>query len=258
MDRLKLLILGGTSEASALARLIAHDERFAPVLSLAGRTKAPATPPIPFRVGGFGGARGLADYLREHRIDVLVDATHPFADIIKRNAAEAARLSDVPLLAIRRPAWEPQAGDRWTPVADMEAAAAALGTKRKRVLLTIGQKELGPFKGAAQHAYVVRSVDAPDPGSLPAGAEVIIARGPFAVADEQQLLAARGIEVIVTKNSGGAATEAKLAAARALGIPVVIVERPAVPDVEAVTTAEDALIWLARIHDTHSSARRGV
>jgi precorrin-6A/cobalt-precorrin-6A reductase len=258
MNRLKLLILGGTSEASALARALKDDARFAAVLSLAGATKSPVPPPIPFRVGGFGGAQGLADHLTAERIDLLIDATHPFADQMKRNAAEAARMTGVPLLAVRRPKWRPEPGDDWTLVADMEAAAAALEPERKRVLLTIGQKELSPFKAAPQHAYVVRSVDAPEAESLPPDAEIITARGPFAEADERRLLEERGIEVIVTKNSGGAATQAKLAAARALAIPVVMVARPPVPDAESVETADAAVAWLERFHDAISSARRGV
>jgi precorrin-6A/cobalt-precorrin-6A reductase len=246
MHRLKLLILGGTSEASALARALAGDHRFEPVLSLAGRTRAPAVPPIPYRVGGFGGAEGLAAALIAQNFDLMIDATHPFAQVMKRNAAEAAERTGVRLLAILRPAWRPQVGDRWTHVADMTAAVAELGDMPKRVLLTIGQKELAPFRTAPQHYYVVRSVDPPDSDSLPPIAEVISARGPFAEADERRLLRDRGIEVIVTKNSGGRATEAKLAAARALAIPVVMVDRPAVPDVEAVETAEAALDWLGR------------
>lgn len=258
MDRLKLLILGGTTEASALARAVADDGRFAAILSLAGVTKAPAKPPVPFRIGGFGGAAGLAAYLKLERIDALIDATHPFAARISANAAAAAREAGVKLLAICRPAWQPVAGDRWTPVAGMEAAVAALGAEPRRVFLTIGQKELAPFRRAPQHDYLIRSVDAPDPGTLPARAEVITARGPFAEADEHLLLAGKRIEVIVTKNSGGTATAAKLAAARALGIPVVMVERPARPEVETVETVAAALDWLARLHDATATSRRGV
>ncbi|MEJ8572285.1 cobalt-precorrin-6A reductase [Microbaculum marinum] len=244
MRQLRLLILGGTSEASALARALAGDARVAPLLSLAGRTKAPVTPPVPFRVGGFGGPAGLAAYLEAERFDLMIDATHPFADRIKRNAVEAAGLAGVPLLAIRRPEWRPQPGDRWTIVPDMAAAAAALGNDPKRVFLTIGQKELAPFREAPVHTYVIRSVDPPDPGHLPPNAVVIIARGPFDEPSERALLDGHRIDVIVTKNSGGTATEAKLAAARALRIPVVMVARPAHPDAETVDTAEQALAWL--------------
>jgi len=244
MDRLKLLILGGTTEASAVAKALAGDNRVAPILSLAGRTKAPAAPPVPYRVGGFGGPDGLAAYLEAEDIDLLIDATHPFADRIKRNAVAAAAKARVPLLAIRRPQWTPQPGDRWSVVPDMEAAVGALGETPKRVFLTIGQKELAPFRAAPQHHYVIRSVDPPDVSSRPLNAEIITARGPFDEEDERTLLGRHEIEAIVTKNSGGSATQAKLAAARALGIPVVMVARPEHPDAERVETAEAALAWL--------------
>jgi len=258
MQRLKILILGGTTEASALARALAGDARFEPVLSLAGRTKAPMTPPIPFRIGGFGGVEGLVQYLKAEHVDLLVDATHPFAAQMSRHAAEAARIAGVPLLVICRPAWRPVEGDHWIPVPDMVAAVAALGAAPRRVFLTIGQKELAPFRAAPQHHYVIRSVDAPEPDSLPPKAEIITARGPFAEADERRLLSEKRIDVIVTKNSGGTATEAKLAAARALRIPVIMVDRPSRPDVETVETAEAALAWLARLHDAAAVSRRGV
>lgn len=244
MDRPRLLILGGTSEASELARLIAGDARFDPRLSLAGRTKAPATPPIAFRIGGFGGAEGLAEYMRAEAIDLLVDATHPFAERMKHNAVAATAQANVPLLAIRRPEWRPQPGDRWTVVPDMEAAASALGDNTLRVFVTIGQKELAPFRAAPQHRYIVRSVDPPSPDSLPPDTQVITARGPFDEAAERALLEHRKIDVVVTKNSGGVATYAKLAAARALGLPVIMVARPAHPQAEAVETAGEAFAWL--------------
>jgi precorrin-6A/cobalt-precorrin-6A reductase len=258
MQRLKVLILGGTTEASALARALAGDLRFEATLSLAGRTRAPRTPPIPFRIGGFGGVDGLVQYLRDEHVDVLIDATHPFAAQMSRHAAEAARIAGVKLLAVCRPAWRDVPGDHWTPVPDMAAAVAALGLAPRRVFLTIGQKELAPFRDAPQHAYVIRSVDAPDAEALPPDAEVITARGPFVEDEERRLLAEKKIDVIVTKNSGGTATEAKLAAARGLGIPVIMVERPARPEVETVARAEDALDWLARAHRGTAPSRRGV
>jgi precorrin-6A/cobalt-precorrin-6A reductase len=258
MDPLKLLILGGTTEASALARALAGDARFDAVLSLAGVTKAPALPPIPSRVGGFGGIDGLVRYIEDEAIDAIVDATHPFAAQMSRHAAEAAGRTGVGLLAVCRPPWRAATGDRWTPVADMQAAVTALGSTPRRVFLTIGQKELAPFRAAPQHAYVIRSVDAPAQDSLPPDAEVITARGPFAEADEVRLLRDKRIDVIVTKNSGGTATAAKLTAARDLGIPVIMIERPPRPGVEAVATAEAALDWLMRAHDDIAASRRGV
>jgi len=225
----RVLILGGTTEASALARRLAGDARFDAVLSFAGVTRAPLLPPVAVRVGGFGGAAGLAAFLRAENFDVLIDATHPFAVQIKRNASAAAAQAGIAHLRALRPPWSAQPGDRWREVADMADAARALGDAPRRVLLTIGQKELAPFRAAPWHDYVLRSVDPPDPALVPRGAVVIAARGPFIVADEIALLRAHRIDVIVTKNSGGDATAAKLAAARALGIEVVMVRRPAPP-----------------------------
>lgn len=252
---LRVLILGGTTEASALARLLVGDGRFEPTLSLAGRTKAPVLPPVAWRIGGFGGVTGLAEYLGVNKVDALVDATHPFAAQMTRHACEAAALAGVRLLRINRPEWRPVAGDRWLQVPDMPAAAHALGSVSQRVLLTIGQQDLAPFVAASWHDYVIRSVDAPAAESLPARAVVITARGPFAEQGERELMVARKITVLVTKNSGGSATAAKLAAARELGLPVIIVKRPPVPVVNTVTDAPEALAWL--VHQAVST-RRGV
>jgi len=246
---MRVLILGGTTEASEIARALAGEARFAPVLSLAGRTQAPVEPPIPWRVGGFGGAEGLAAYLRDERISALIDATHPFAARMKANAAQAAALADVPRVAVLRPAWQRQDGDRWTEVADMARAFAALGPERRRVFLAIGRQELAAF--GPPHAYLIRSVDRPDP--VPPDATVITARGPFTLDAERALLVTHRIEVLVTKNAGGAATMAKLAAARGLGLPVVMVARPAPPEPPVVGDAAGALAWLA-----HQACQRGV
>ncbi len=240
------LILGGTTEASAIARALAGDARYRPVLSLAGRTRAPVAPPIPWRSGGFGGAEGLAAHLRAQDVTALVDATHPFAAQISRNAAVAAAAAGVPHLAVLRPPWTPQDGDRWTSVPDMAAAAAALGAQPRRVLLTIGQQELAPFAAAPWHRYLIRSVDPPPPALLPPGARTLTARGPFQEEDEMRLLAEEDIQAIVTKNSGGAATAAKLAAARILGIEVVMVARPPAPP-GTVPDAAAALAWLHQL-----------
>lgn len=246
-----VLILGGTTEASELARAIAHDSRFRVTLSLAGRTNSPAPQPVPIHIGGFGGIDGLADYLRDQEIDALVDATHPFAAQMTRHALAAANATGTALLAIHRPAWVAQPGDRWHVVPGMPQAAAAIGPAARRVMLTIGQQELAPFLAAPHHHYLIRSIDRPT--TLPPDAETITARGPFAEPDERHLLAAHRIEVLVTKNAGGSATRAKLDAARALGIEVVIVSRPALPDgLEHVPDAPSAQRWL----EAHA-ARRG-
>lgn len=250
---MNVLILGGTTEASAIARILAEDTRFRPVLSLAGRTRAPAAAPVPCRSGGFGGAEGLAAYLRAERVQALVDATHPFAARISRNAAVAASATAVPHLAVLRPAWSAQPGDRWTGVPDMAAAAAALGPQPRRVLLTVGQQELASFAAAPWHDYLVRSVEPPPPALLPPGARILTARGPFADDEERRLLQEERIQAMVTKNSGGAATAAKLAAARALGVEVVMVARPPAPP-GTVPGTEAALAWL---HQLAARCERG-
>ena len=254
MQRTKLLILGGSSEGAELARALEPDPRFDATLSLAGATQHPAKSPARTRSGGFGGVEGLTRYLTRNGIDLLIDATHPFAANMKRNAVEAAGATGVTLLAIRRPAWMPEPGDDWTVVADPEHAAVALGEQPKRVMLTSGRKELAPFKAAGQHFYVLRSVQAPEPDALPARVETILARGPFRLDDELELLQAHAIDILVTKNSGGTATSAKLAAARALSLPVIMVSRPAMPDAASVESVAEALAWLERDHGSTSSA----
>jgi precorrin-6A/cobalt-precorrin-6A reductase len=257
MNPLRVLILGGSAEASALARSLVGDRRFAPVLSLAGSTRSPALPPIPYRIGGFGGVDGLAHWLAEEPgVDLLVCATHPFAVQMRRHAVEAARRTGKPLLIVERPAWRPAKGARWIAVGDMAAAARALGQAPRRVLLTIGQKDLSAFVGAPQHAYVIRSIDPPAPESLPPGAEVISARPPFGEADERRLLETHGIEVMVTKNSGGDDTAAKLDAARALGVTVVMIERPPAVDFGGldVARASDVAGVMAWLEDRHEAA----
>jgi precorrin-6A/cobalt-precorrin-6A reductase len=250
----KLLILGGTTEATALCDALAGDLRFDTLLSYAGATRTPRPPKVPYRVGGFGGGTGLATFLRAGGFDLLIDATHPFAARMKHNAAAAAEIIGLPFLAIQRPEWQPVPSDAWTMVPSMAAAAIALGTQPKRVMLTIGQKDLAAFRAAPSHHYIVRSVDPPDAETLPPDAVVISARGPFREADECQLLQHHRCDILVTKNSGGSATMAKLAAARSLGIAVVMVQRPApLAGIATAATATEALAWLA----AHLGADRG-
>ena len=240
-----------------MAQRIAADGRFDGTLSLAGVTRSPKASPLDVRTGGFGGTEGLAAYLGRHDIDALVDATHPFAAAMSANAATAAAAASVPAIALLRPAWQERPGDRWIRVPDMPSAAAALGPAPCTVFLTIGRKDLAPFRHAPQHRYVVRSVDPPPQGLLPDGAVFIAARGPFALEEEERLLRDHGIETIVTKNSGGAATIAKLTAARRHGLPVVMVNRPPAAG-PTVPTVDDAWDWLVARHEETASARRGV
>jgi precorrin-6A/cobalt-precorrin-6A reductase len=250
----KLLILGGSGEAAGLARALDGDARYEVTVSLAGRTAEPARLPGTIRSGGFGGAKGLARTLTEEGFDVLIDATHPFADAMKRNAVAAAGSAGARFLAVRRPAWVRRYDDRWTSVHSLEAAATALGEAPRRVFLTTGRMELAPFRQAPQHFYVLRSVEAPAPADLPPQVTLITARGPFKVDDEKALLTEHAVEMIVTKNSGGAGASAKLEAARALGLPVIMVERPALPEAPSVETVEEALAWLHKLHGSTSSA----
>ncbi|MFG1398161.1 cobalt-precorrin-6A reductase [Roseixanthobacter pseudopolyaromaticivorans] len=247
--RRPVLILGGTRDARQLAARFADRADLSVLLSLAGRTENPAPQPVPVRSGGFGGAEGLADFLRAHGTCAVIDATHPYAANISRNAALACAATGVPLLALGRPAWEAQAGDRWREVEDVAAAVEALGMAPRRVFLALGRNEVRAFEAAPQHAYLVRSVDPIDPPLAVPDAEYVLARGPFAEADDRALLARHGIDAIVAKNSGGTATYGKIAAARALGIEVVMLRRPPLPDVPRVSDADAALAWLdARLH----------
>ena len=222
-------------------------------MSLAGRTKAPAMQPLPARIGGFGGAEGLAAYLRTEAVDLLVDATHPFAALMSANARAASHRTGTMLIRVERPAWTPGDGDHWTEVDDMAAAALALGETPRRAFLTIGRLNLAAFTAAPQHHYLVRSIDpVADPEGLPDVA-LIEARPPFDAEAEARLMRERRIDVLVTKNSGGTAAHAKLDAARALGLPVILVRRP--PSDGATHDVAGAL----RAIDAHAaSARRGV
>jgi precorrin-6A/cobalt-precorrin-6A reductase len=252
----RVLILGGTTEGRQLAAALAADRRFAATVSLAGRTEVAVPHAVPVRSGGFGGATGLADHLRDARIDMLVDATHPFATRISRNAVMAAADTGVALLALRRPPWVAGEGDRWTEVADIAAAVAALGEAPRRVFLALGRNEVAAFEAAPQHAYLIRSVEPIAPPLALPQAEYLVARGPFAEADELALLEQHRIETVVSRNSGGAAAYGKIAAARRLGLPVVMIARPALPDVPAVASVAEAVAWLA--HAGTAAEARGV
>ncbi|MFF8654054.1 cobalt-precorrin-6A reductase [Streptomyces huasconensis] len=243
-----VLILGGTTEGRRLAELLAGEAGRRVTSSLAGRVAAPRLPPGEVRVGGFGGAEGMAAWLREHRVDALIDATHPFARTISFNAASAAATAHVPLLALRRPGWVAGEGDDWHPVGSLEQAARVLPALGERVFLTTGRMGLAAFAGPEPDLsalwFLVRSVDAPEP-PFPARMEVLLERGPFTLDGERELLRAHRIDVVVTKDSGGAATAPKLLAAREAGIPVVVVQRPPVPEaVPVAATPEEAAAWL--------------
>jgi precorrin-6A/cobalt-precorrin-6A reductase len=251
----RILILGGTTEARQLAGKLAA--RYDVTLSLAGRTENPVPQGVPVRVGGFGGAEGLAAYLTENRIDLLIDATHPYAAQISANAASAARLANIRAIALHRSAWERQPGDRWTLVDSAAEAASLLGEPPRKIFLALGRQELAPFEAAPQHAYLIRSVDPVEPPLAVPDATYILARGPFSEADDRALLQAHGIDAIVSKNSGGEATYGKIAAARALGIEVFVIQRPPLPDMPSGADVEEVLS-LADHALTAGAEKRGV
>jgi precorrin-6A/cobalt-precorrin-6A reductase len=251
----RILILGGTTEARRMAERLAARADLDVTVSLAGRTAVPAAQPVPTRIGGFGGASGLAAFLEAQAIDVLIDATHPYAVQISTNAAEAAARVRVPLLVLERPAWESVAGDRWIEVADMPAAVAALGGSPCRVFLALGRNELRPFEAAPEHFYLVRSVDPVEPRLALPHAAYLTGRGPFDEAAEHALLVRHRIDIIVAKNSGGAATYGKIAAAREIGLPVIMLQRPP-PRANTMGSVEEVLARLD--HVLASTAARGV
>jgi len=241
----RVLILGGTGEARELAATLHCRPDREVMSSLAGRVRNPALPVGPVRIGGFGGAAGLAEHLRARSVDALVDATHPFAATISANAAAAARATGCPLVVIRRPGWSAQPGERWTRVPDITAAAAAVAALPPGcVFITTGRRDLAAFADDRQHRFLVRTVDPPS-GRLPDPMTLILARGPYSVAGEAALMHEHAVSALVTKDSGGEMTAGKLAAARARGIPVVMVDRPLLADgVRAVATVGEAMAWL--------------
>ncbi|OJF14309.1 cobalt-precorrin-6A reductase [Couchioplanes caeruleus] len=234
----RVLVLGGTTEGRALAARV-------PVISsLAGRTSRPLLPAGEVRTGGFGGVDGLVRYLHEERIDAVVDATHPFAATMTAHAAAATAQAGVPLLVLRRPGWSSRPGDVWHRVPDLSAAAALVPGLGERVFLTTGRQSIAAFAGLDGCWLLSRSVERPEP-PMPRRLEVLLARGPFTVDAERDLLRQHRIDVLVTKDSGGSA--AKLDAARALRLPVVMVDRPPLPaGVPTAATVDAAVTWLAQ------------
>ncbi|MFB8392761.1 cobalt-precorrin-6A reductase [Streptomyces yangpuensis] len=239
-----VLILGGTTEARRLAEALARESSYRVTTSLAGRVAAPVLPPGGTRIGGFGGPAGLAAWIGAHGVTRVVDATHPFAERMSFNAAEASRLSGVPLLALRRPGWQPGPGDAWTFADSLSGAANLLPGLGGRVFLTTGRMGLHTFADLDGCWFLVRSVD-PPAGPVPPRLEVLLDRGPFTLDGERELLARHRIDVLVTKDSGGSATAPKLTAAREAGIPVLVVRRPPVP--EGVAEADSVAAVLDRL-----------
>jgi len=216
-------------------------------LSLAGRTASPSAQAVPVRRGGFGGIAGLTQYLRDNAVDVLIDATHPYAPTISAHALGAASETNTPMIVLCRPPWRAVADDRWTEVLDVLEAVRTLGIKPRNVFLAVGRQEIAHFASAPQHHYLIRSVDPVDPPLAVPYAGYILARGPFDEEQERALLRAQAIDVVVAKNSGGAATYGKIAAARTLGIPVILLRRPPELPVHRVATVGEAIAWLDHV-----------
>ena len=236
----RILLLGGVTEALAIARTLGPQH----VYSLAGVGRVPTDLTCEVRVGGYGGAEGLAQYIREQRIDMLLDATHPYAAKISHNAALAAAASGIPCWALRRPAWVAQTGDDWREVADWSELIEALATFQ-RPLFTLGREPLEHLHEIPpEQFWTLRALDA-YPGT--ARCDVIGARGPFFIDDERKLFAQRRIDVLISKNSGSSATEPKLQVARERGVPVLILKRPTLAQVDReFSTVEDLLESLAQ------------
>ncbi|WP_435660425.1 cobalt-precorrin-6A reductase [Leisingera caerulea] len=240
----RILLLGGTTEASTLARTLAEAGADA-VFSYAGRTAKPVSQPLPTRVGGFGGAEGLAAYLVAENITHVVDATHPFAAQMSSNAVHACDAAGVPLCAFERPAWQAGEGDQWLHTDSIEEAVSALPDTPARVFLAIGKQNLAAFAAKPQHHYLLRLVDAPEaPLPLP-NTTVETARGPFDAAGDTDLMQRHGITHIVAKNAGGAGAAAKLTAARDLALPVIMIGRPQVPERPIKGSVAEVMAWLS-------------
>ena len=257
----RILLLGGSSEASRLAAALAS-RGVDGVFSYAGRTRHPIPQPLAMRVGGFGGIDGLIDYLGRNAITHVVDATHPFAAGMSRNAIAAAGALGLPLLALERPPWRAIGGDRWIAAADVDAAVRDLPANPSRIFLAIGRQNIAAFAARPEHHYLLRLVDQPDPDvPLPLGSyEFVVSRGPFTVVDDTALLKERRIDWVVSKNAGGSEAGAKIEAARNLGLPVSMIARPSIPDRPTVATVDEALQWLGFVSTPtlHHEPRLGV
>jgi precorrin-6A/cobalt-precorrin-6A reductase len=240
---MRVLILGGTSEANLLAAAAAAAGLDA-IYSYAGRTQVPVNQPLPTRIGGFGGADGLADAIRQEGFTHVVDATHPFATEISRNALTACAATATSLVALERQPWAKAPGDIWIEVADIASAVTALPEEPARVFLAIGKQHIAPFAARPQHAYTLRFIDAAG-GPLPLpDANLIVSRGPFTLTGELDMIRARRIQWIVARNSGGGGARAKIDAARELGLPVIMIKRPKLPDRLRVESVAEVMHWL--------------
>jgi precorrin-6A/cobalt-precorrin-6A reductase len=240
----RLLILGGTGDAVQLAAQTANMSGLATITALAGRTSHPGAVASAVRVGGFGGETGLVEYLQTMAIDLLIDATHPFAAQISWHAARAAARVGIPRLMLIRPEWVRSSRDNWIEVESIERAVAAIPAAAQRIFVTIGRQQLAPFASLTDRWCLIRSIDPPRADLILPPGKLLLDRGPFSLAQERQLLRDDQIQAIVSKNSGGDATYAKIIAARELGIPVVMIQRPIAPEGDRVENVSDSIAWL--------------
>lgn len=247
----KLLLLGGTGEALRLARELEGNGRVHCISSLAGRTGNPVLPPGEVRIGGFGGVPGLTTYLMNESIELVLDATHPFAAQMARNAYDACMALGIPRAKLVRPPWSPAPGDRWTIMPSISAAAVFLRFHpARRIFLTLGRQEIGPFvplgqegaRNGAARWFLTRMIDPPGDGIVLPPGELVLGRGPFTPEDEKDLMQRHQIDMLVTKNSGGAA--GKIAAAAELHLPVLMIDRPPLPPGEVLDSVGAALAWI--------------
>ena len=249
-DTMRALLLGGTGDANALAEAFVR-ARIDAIYSYAGRTQIPLGHALPTRTGGFGGVAGLADFIKQERITHVIDATHPFAAEMSRHAVEACAATNTPLIALERAPWIKVPGDNWIEIRDVNAAVVALPDAPANVFLAIGRQHIAPFAAKPQHAYTLRFVDPPE-APPPFAADVIVSRGPFTLESELEMLRARGIAWIVARNSGGDGARAKIDAARRLGLPVIMISRPLLPERLRVESVAEIMQWLG--HSTRLGA----
>jgi precorrin-6A/cobalt-precorrin-6A reductase len=240
----RLLILGGTGDAVQLAAQTVNIPELETITALAGRTSQPGAVAGAIRMGGFGGETGLAEYLQTMAIDLLIDATHPFAAQISWHAARAAARVGIPRSILIRSEWVRSSQDNWIEVESIEQAVTAIPATAQRIFLTIGRQQLAPFASLTDRWCLMRSIDPPSAEIILPPGKLLLDRGPFNLAQERQLLRDYQIQAIVSKNSGGEATYAKIIAAREWGIPVVIIQRPSAPSGDRVEQVSDAISWL--------------
>jgi precorrin-6A/cobalt-precorrin-6A reductase len=246
--RFRVLLLGGTSEAALLAERLASIPDIEATLSLAGRTANPSASPLPVRIGGFGGVAGLAEYLAREGIDLVIDATHPFATRISNNAIAACAANGIPLLAVERPPWTQTSGDRWEEHETVEAAIAALPEAPQRIFSGLGRQSIAALCSAPQHHYVIRVIDPVAPPRELPHAIIVMARGPFRTTDDVALFREHDIQCVLAKNAGGSAAYAKLEAARQLGLKVHMIRRPEIAKRPVVNSVDDVMAWISKHH----------